>query len=165
MPDSYLGLGSNIGDKRAHIERAIERIAAFMTVRRVSSFYETAPVGYLDQDWFLNCAIEVETARTARELAPLLLGLELEMGRRRELPGGPRTIDVDILFHGSEVIDEEGFADTPSASPRTALCLGPANGVVPGSCSPRNRNHRRGVGPQISGQAADPPPRPMKKAE
>ena len=109
MPDSYLGLGSNIGDKRAHIERAIERIAAFMTVRRVSSFYETAPVGYLDQDWFLNCAIEVETARTARELAPLLLGLELEMGRRRELPGGPRTIDVDILFHGSEVIDEEGL--------------------------------------------------------
>ena len=109
MPDSYLGLGSNIGDKRARIERAIERIAEFMTVRRVSSFYETAPLGYLDQDWFLNCAIEVETKRTARELAPLLLGLELEMGRRRELPGGPRTIDVDILFHGSEVIDEEGL--------------------------------------------------------
>ena len=109
MRDVYLGLGSNIGDKRAHIKRAIERIAELVTVRRVSSFYETAPVGFLDQDWFLNGAIEVETERTARELAPLLLGLELEMGRRREVPGGPRTIDIDILFHGSEVIDEAGL--------------------------------------------------------
>ncbi len=109
MRDIYLGLGSNIGDKRAPIEQAIERIAELVTVRRVSSFYETAPVGFLDQDWFLNCVIEVETDRTARQLAPLLLGLELEMGRRREVPGGPRTIDIDILFHGTEVIDEEGL--------------------------------------------------------
>ena len=109
MRDIYLGLGSNIGDKRAHIKRAIERIAELVTVRRVSSFYETAPVGFLDQDWFLNCVIEVETERTARQLAPLLLGLELEMGRRREIPGGPRTIDIDILFHGSAVVDEEGL--------------------------------------------------------
>ena len=109
MRDIYLGLGSNIGDKRAHIKRAIERIAELVTVRRVSSLYGTAPVGYLDQDWFLNCAIEVETDRGARELAPLLLGLELEMGRRRELPGGPRTIDIDMLFHGTEVIDDDGL--------------------------------------------------------
>ena len=107
MRDIYLGLGSNIGDKRAHIARAIGRIAELVTVRRVSSFYETAPVGFLDQDWFLNGVIELESEITARELAPLLLGLELEMGRRRDVSGGPRTIDIDILFHGSEVIDEQ----------------------------------------------------------
>ena len=107
MRDIYLGLGSNIGDKRAHIARAIGRIAELVTVRRVSSFYETAPVGFLDQDWFLNGVIELESEITACELAPLLLGLELEMGRRRDVSGGPRTIDIDILFHGSEVIDEQ----------------------------------------------------------
>ena len=109
MRDVYLGLGSNIGNKRAHIELAIARIAESMAVQRLSSLYETAPVGFLDQDWFLNCVVEVETERTAREAADLLRGLELEMGRRRETPGGPRTIDIDILFFGTEIIDEQGL--------------------------------------------------------
>ncbi len=109
MRDVYLGLGSNIGNKTARIQLAIARIAESMVVQRLSSLYETAPVGFLDQDWFLNCVVEVETERTAHEAADLLGGLELEMGRRRETPGGPRTIDIDILFFGTEIIDEKGL--------------------------------------------------------
>ena len=130
MRDIYLGLGSNLGEKAARIEQAIDRIADSMTVRRVSSFYETAPVGLLDQDWFLNCAIEVETNRPPRELVSLLLRMELEMGRRRGIPGGPRTIDIDLLFYGKAVLDEEDL-QAPHArlherlfvlAPLTELC-------------------------------------------
>ena len=107
MRNIYLGLGSNIGNKKAHLERALERITKFLTVLRVSSLYETAPVGNLDQDWFLNAVIEVDAEQNPRELMDVLLGLESDMGRHRGVLGGPRTIDIDILFFHSKIIERE----------------------------------------------------------
>lgn len=107
MRDIYLGLGSNIGNKKAHLERALEHITGFMTILRVSSLYETAPVGNLNQDWFLNAVIEVDAEQSPRELMDVLLGLESDMGRCRETLGDPRTIDMDILFFNSKIVERE----------------------------------------------------------
>ena len=107
MRDIYLGLGSNIGDKKSHLERALEHITKFMTVLRVASLYETAPVGNFNQDWFLNTVIEVDTEQDSCELMDLLLSLESDMGRRREASGDPRTIDIDILFFSSKIVRKE----------------------------------------------------------
>jgi 2-amino-4-hydroxy-6-hydroxymethyldihydropteridine diphosphokinase len=105
LKTTFLSLGSNLGDREAFLNDAIERLqaAGVRTVRR-SSIHETEPQDYHDQPWFLNMAVEVET-----DLAPLaLLGtiqkIEAEMGRQRSIPKGPRTIDIDILFYANLAI-------------------------------------------------------------
>ena len=105
MKTVFLSLGSNLGDREAFLNDALERLeaAGVRTVRR-SSIHETEPQDFRDQPWFLNMAVEVET-----DLAPLaLLGtiqkIEAEMGRQRSIPKGPRTIDIDILFYANLVI-------------------------------------------------------------
>ena len=109
MHEIYLGIGSNIGDRRSHCERALECLAESMTVLQVSSFYETEPVGHLDQSWFLNYAIEVDTDENPTTLMTTLLNLEHDMGRHRKTPGGPRTIDIDILFYASKIVKEKNL--------------------------------------------------------
>ena len=101
---AYLSLGSNLGDRQAQLRDAIGRLAALGRVLKVSSFYETEPVESTDQPWFLNCAVELETDLPAEELMGGLLRIETEMGRRRVQKKGPRSIDIDILLFGDEVI-------------------------------------------------------------
>jgi len=97
---AYLGLGSNIGDGIAHIQRAFELLeAGGCNVRRVSSFYKTEPVGLRDQPWFINCVAEVETGLSPRALLRAAKSFESAMGRQRTFPGGPRLIDIDILLY------------------------------------------------------------------
>lgn len=109
---AYIGLGSNLGDRRGNLDRAVELLAADESIRivAVSSFRETEPVGFRDQPRFLNGAVAVETALSARELLDRLLAVERELGRERTGPRfGPRTIDLDLLLYGDEVIDEPGL--------------------------------------------------------
>lgn len=102
----YLSLGSNVGTRRENLHAAIAALAgAGVTVRRVSSFYETEPVDYLDQAWFLNCVIEGETKLSAVELLRALRAIELGMGSKKLIAKGPRVIDIDILTYGEETID------------------------------------------------------------
>ena len=113
MPEiAYLSLGSNIGDREKHLRGAIERLASIGQVVSTSSFYETEPVEFTSQGWFLNCAVAVETTKTPQELMAALLHIEEEMGRRRTQNKGPRTIDLDILLFGSAVIDSP-LKDSP----------------------------------------------------
>jgi 2-amino-4-hydroxy-6-hydroxymethyldihydropteridine diphosphokinase len=102
----YLSLGSNVGDREANLRVALAALAdAGVRVTRVSSFYETEPVDFLEQAWFLNCAVEGETDVPAMELMRALRGIELRMGSKKLVAKGPRLIDMDVLLYGSETID------------------------------------------------------------
>jgi len=110
MERVYLSLGSNMGDRAANIARAIAALGERgIRVMRESSLYETEPVEFRDQDWFLNSVIEGETALEPRELMKELLAIERSLGRERRVPKGPRVIDIDALFYGDKVVHESGI--------------------------------------------------------
>jgi 2-amino-4-hydroxy-6-hydroxymethyldihydropteridine diphosphokinase len=113
MTRSFVGLGSNLGDPQEQIRRALELMAAEegVEVVAISALRETDPVGYEDQPRFLNGAAELRTSLSARELLGRLLAIERRLGRvRGEGPRfGPRTIDLDLLLHGDEVVAEPGL--------------------------------------------------------
>ncbi len=101
----YLSLGSNVGERESQLRIALGRLAATGRVAAVSSFYETEPVEFTEQPWFLNCVVALETNQTPQELMASILRIEQEMGRRRGENKGPRAIDIDILFFDDAVVD------------------------------------------------------------
>ena len=106
MPElAYLSLGSNVGDRAQQLRDAQARLSAAGRVVAVSSLYETEPVEFTEQPWFLNCVLALETEKDPQELMATILGIEKEMGRRRVQKKGPRSIDIDILLFGDAVID------------------------------------------------------------
>ena len=100
----YLSLGSNVGDREANLRMAIEKLAELGEVVAVSSFYETEPVEFTAQPWFLNCAVALRTELMPKLFVSKTLAIEQQMGRRRNQPKGPRTIDIDILLFGNSVL-------------------------------------------------------------
>ncbi|MGB7761031.1 MAG: 2-amino-4-hydroxy-6-hydroxymethyldihydropteridine diphosphokinase [Bryobacteraceae bacterium] len=105
MKTAYLSLGSNIGDRDANLRAAIERLAApGLRVLRVSPVYETEPVDYTAQRWFLNLVIEAETSLFPLQLLARAQKVERVLGRVRTVPKGPRIIDIDILLYGTAVM-------------------------------------------------------------
>lgn len=104
----YLSLGSNIGDRKKYIQKAIEAIEKTdgIKVLKKSGLYETTPVGYLEQDLFLNAVIKIKTDFSAREILRIINKIEAELDRKREIRWGPRTIDIDILIFSDKKIDE-----------------------------------------------------------
>jgi len=105
---AYVGVGTNLGDKRANIKEAIIRLGKIKLtdVREVAPVYRTAPVGYTEQDWFLNTVVKIKTLLSPRELLAELLGIEDRMGRKRVIRWGPRVIDLDLLLYGDRVVRE-----------------------------------------------------------
>ena len=105
MPTIYLSLGSNIGDRQANIHTAIAALSsAGVQVNQISSLYETEPVDFLDQPWFLNCVVETETSLESRALLQALHSIETQLGSKKDFAKGPRKIDMDILLYGAETI-------------------------------------------------------------
>ncbi len=102
----FLGLGSNLGDRRAHLRRAVDSIGRFTTLVAVSDVYETDPVGGPEQDRYLNLVVELDTDHTARDLLRFAHGLETGAQRVRNEHWGPRTLDVDILWTDGEPVSE-----------------------------------------------------------
>lgn len=103
-----LALGSNLADREANLNFALDRLAAGgVRTIHASALYETEPVGYRDQGWFLNAAVRAETELIPKEVLGLIRSIEATLGRQRNIPNGPRTIDIDILFWGREVIQSE----------------------------------------------------------
>jgi 2-amino-4-hydroxy-6-hydroxymethyldihydropteridine diphosphokinase len=102
----YFSLGSNVGDGTAQIRRALELLGRRgCRVLRISSLYRTEPVPPArDQPWFTNCVAEAETELSPRALLRTAKAIEGTMGRRRTAPGGPRPIDIDILFYEDETV-------------------------------------------------------------
>jgi 2-amino-4-hydroxy-6-hydroxymethyldihydropteridine diphosphokinase len=112
VPRAYVGLGANLGDREQTLRRALERLDATsgIEVLAVSNFRETEPVGLREQPRFLNAAAAVETELRPRALLNALLAVERSLGRTRDGPKyGPRTIDLDLLLYGGEVVDEPGL--------------------------------------------------------
>ena len=105
----YLSLGSNLGDRYANLRAAIERLGEAGAIRSVSGFYETEPVEFRDQPWFLNCVVALETSDSPEALLQRALAIEQEMGRVRMKEKGPRSIDIDILLFGDRVVEERGL--------------------------------------------------------
>lgn len=137
MRNIYISIGSNIGDRATHIRRAVVGLA-LRGVRMVkqSRLYETEPVELREQEWFLNGVIEVETDQKPAQLMEMLLTIERAAGRERMVPKGPRTIDMDILLFGDQVI-HEGNLEIPH--PRMAnrrFVLVPLADIAPDAVHP-----------------------------
>lgn len=100
----YLSLGSNLGDRAANLRAAIRALAPNVRVTKTSSFYETEPVDYLNQPWFLNCVLEAETSLAPLSLLDALRNIESQLGSKKEFAKGPRLLDLDILLYGNQTI-------------------------------------------------------------
>ena len=112
MARAFIGLGANLGDREVAVRRALEALEAHDDVEllAVSRMRETDPVGFVDQPRFVNAACAVDTTLSPHALLDVLLGIERSLGRRRGGERyGPRTIDLDLLVYGAEVVDEPGL--------------------------------------------------------
>ena len=132
----FLSLGSNLGDRQANLEAAIDRIAILGEVSAVSSIYETEPVEYTNQPWFLNCVVRLETDKMPKQLMAQLLAIEHGMGRRRNPTvkpqiKGPRTIDIDILLFGHSIVDTAGLTIPHPAMHERRFVLDPLAEIAP----------------------------------
>lgn len=104
---AYIGIGSNSGDRKANCLQAIRLLRQAGTIIAVSSLYYTEPVGYRDQEDFINAVAAFETERVPRDLLDLCLSIEQALGRKRTIRWGPRTIDLDILLYGDWIVQEQ----------------------------------------------------------
>ena len=130
---AFIGVGSNIGEKIENCIKAISflnRIEGCSVIKR-SSFYKTEPIGYKDQDWFVNCAVMIETELSPYELLKKLKEIELLMGREKGIKWGPRIIDLDILMYEDIVIDEDELTIPHPLMHKRRFVLVPMNEIAP----------------------------------
>ena len=104
---AYLSAGTNMGDRKANLEFAMDSLAKTAFVSNTSSYYETEPVGFWQQPWFLNQAIELKTTLTPPELLSFCQKIEASRGRIRTFTNAPRILDLDILLYGDLVINQK----------------------------------------------------------
>ncbi len=106
---AYIGLGSNLGDKKRYMEQALKLLAETpgIELRQLAGYYRTEPIGYTEQDWFLNTVAEIKTTLAPHALLAALQIIENELGRVRKIHWGPRVIDLDLLLYGDEKIDDD----------------------------------------------------------
>lgn len=128
---AYLSLGSNVGDREGQLREAIRRLGSVGLIRLVSSIYETEPVDFTAQSWFLNCVVALETSFTAAHLMQQLLAIEKAMGRERTQKKGPRTIDLDILLFGNEVVNTANLTIPHPAMEKRRFVLQPLAEIAP----------------------------------
>jgi 2-amino-4-hydroxy-6-hydroxymethyldihydropteridine diphosphokinase len=104
----HIGIGSNLGNALKNCQHAVESLSLTKEIEiiKVSSFYKTEPIGVENQNLFINAVIEIKTALSARNLFQNLQNIEKDLGRKREAKGGPRIIDLDLLFYGQEIIQD-----------------------------------------------------------
>jgi 2-amino-4-hydroxy-6-hydroxymethyldihydropteridine diphosphokinase len=137
MRPVYLALGSNLGDREAYLRAAIRSLRARQVdVVRCASVYSTEPREVIDQPWFLNTVLEADTALDPDELLDVCLRIENESDRIRDALKGPRTLDIDILFYGREIIRSPGLTiPHPSFSSRRFV-LAPLAEIAPDFVDP-----------------------------
>ncbi len=128
---AYLSLGSNLGDRAANLNAAINRLHTLGKVLQVSSLYETEPVEFIAQPWFLNCAVELDTEETPQPLMAAILEIEQQMGRTRTQKKGPRIIDIDILLFGSLTADTKDLTIPHPALHERRFVLEPLAEIAP----------------------------------
>jgi len=127
----YLSLGSNVGDRGAQLREAQTRLGSAGRVVAVSSVFETEPVEFTEQPWFLNCAVALETSSTPRQVMTAILRIEEEMGRRRVQKKGPRAIDIDILLFGNIVMQDPELTIPHPSMQQRRFVLDPLAEIAP----------------------------------
>jgi len=149
----YLGLGSNVGDRRATLDRGLEALnTPDLRILRVSPIYETEPQGLREQEWFLNLVAEAETSLFPRQLLQRIRRVEREFGRKRTVPNGPRTLDIDILFFARSIIQS---ADLQVPHPRYSerrFVLAPMADLAPDWRDPQSGRSMRVLLDDLQGQ-------------
>jgi 2-amino-4-hydroxy-6-hydroxymethyldihydropteridine diphosphokinase len=128
----FLSLGSNVGDRLANLNTALERLGNLGDVVAKSSIYETEPVEFVAQPWFLNCVVRLDTEKMPKQLLAAILKIERDMGRQRERKKGPRTIDVDILLFGNSVVEAPGLTIPHPSMHERRFVLEPMSEIAPG---------------------------------
>ncbi len=127
----YLSLGSNLGDREGNLQAALERLATLGEVVAVSSIYETEPVDFARQPWFLNCAVALATEKMPKQFLAGLQAIEKQMGRQRTQPKGPRIIDLDILLFGNSIVKTAGLTIPHPALHQRRFVLEPLAEIAP----------------------------------
>jgi 2-amino-4-hydroxy-6-hydroxymethyldihydropteridine diphosphokinase len=130
---AFVGIGSNLGDREGNLRQAVELLSAEdgIDVVTVSEIRETDPVGPVDQGPFLNGAVRIETDLDPRELLERLLAVEECLGRVRRERWGPRTIDLDLLLYGDDVVDEPGLTVPHPRLHERRFALEPLSDLAP----------------------------------
>lgn len=130
---AYIGLGSNLGNRLENCRKAIDALAALpaCSVLQTSSFYETAPVGLVEQPAFINAVVLLETKKEAHWLLRQLLAIEDTFGRTRTLKWGPRSIDLDLLFFGDLIVDTPDLSVPHPLLHERRFVLEPLNEIAP----------------------------------
>ena len=139
MVQAYLGLGSNIGDRKQQLLKAIDLIGNIkgIKVTKQSSIYETAPIGYTDQPNFLNLCLEIETELSPQQLLKHCLDIEQQLHRVREIRWGPRTLDIDILLYSDNIIETDNLSIPHPRMQERASVLIPLNDIASDKKDPR----------------------------
>lgn len=132
----YLSLGSNLGDRAATIAQAVEALRELGDVTAVSAFYETEPVDFTRQPWFLNVAVAMETDKLPRQFLAAIHRIEAKMGRRRTVAKGPRVIDIDVLMFGASVIETHELTVPHAAMHERRFVLEPLAEIAPDARHP-----------------------------
>jgi len=133
----FLLLGSNLGNRQQYLQQAIELISTQIApVKNTSSIYQTQSWGKTDAPDYLNQVVMLETEIPASELLRKILDIELMLGRRREEKWGSRTIDIDILFYGDEIIDDENLQVPHPELHKRRFTLEPLEEIAPGLVHP-----------------------------
>jgi 2-amino-4-hydroxy-6-hydroxymethyldihydropteridine diphosphokinase len=124
-------LKSNLGGREAQLREAQTRLSVAGSIAAASSLYETEPVEYTEQPWFLNCAVLLETTLSPQELMSAILNIEEQMGRRRLVKKGPRSIDIDILLFGDVVLKSDALTIPHPEMHRRRFVLEPLAEIAP----------------------------------
>ena len=132
MAEVFIGLGSNIGDPASNLREAAERLAREVRIEDASSAYRTEPVGLREQPFFLNAVVRARSELTPRQVLAALKRIEVAMGRRREIPLGPRIIDLDLLLYDELELDEPGITLPHPRMDERRFVLVPLAEISPG---------------------------------
>jgi 2-amino-4-hydroxy-6-hydroxymethyldihydropteridine diphosphokinase len=132
----YLGLGSNLGERQHNLSKAVELLSPLVQVERVSSLYETEPVGYREQPQFLNAVLRATTPLSPKELLAQAKEVERKLGRVPTFPNGPRYIDIDILFYNKKVIKSPELSIPHPRLEERAFVLIPLAEIAPNLAHP-----------------------------
>lgn len=133
MTLAYIGLGANLDEPRRQLERALQELGALprTRLRKASPFYRSAPLGNADQPDYVNAVAEIDTALDARGLLEALQAIEMRHGRSRSFANAPRTLDLDLLLFGDQVLREEGLVVPHPRMHERAFVLQPLVEIAP----------------------------------
>jgi GTP cyclohydrolase IV len=135
----YLALGSNLGDRQKHLSDALQHLRGVLNIERISSVYETEPVGYLDQPPFFNLVCKGTTNLSPLELLKFVKDTEVHLGRQSTFRNGPRIIDIDILLYDDLCIQEERLTIPHPRMAERAFVLVPLVEIAPNAMEPTTK--------------------------